>query len=116
MHGTFILKRLTGSSDQEEGTLNRYILNIATRNLEVGMVQKYDKLEERINEFMESNEGAKISYQLYNKDQNLALILAIVTPVMQRVHLKVIGKLVFPKKLNKLVLKQISFQVCRNPK
>ena len=40
MHGTFILKRLTGSSDQEEGTLNRYILNIATRNLEVGMVQK----------------------------------------------------------------------------
>ena len=78
--------------------------------------EMYDKLEERINEFMESNEGAKISYQLYNKDQNLALILAIVTPVMQRVHLKVIGKLVFPKKLNKLVIKQISFQVCRNPK
>ena len=76
----------------------------------------YDKLEERINEFMESNEGAKISYQLCNKDQNLALILAIVTPVMQRVHLKVTGKLVFPKKLNKLVIKQISFQVCRNPK
>ena len=76
----------------------------------------FDKLEERINEFMESNEGAKISYQLYNKDQNLALILAIVTPVMQRVHSKVIGKLVFPKKLNKLVIKQISFQVCRNPK
>ena len=40
MNGTFILKRLTGSSDQEEGTLNRYILNIATRNLEVGMVLK----------------------------------------------------------------------------
>ena len=62
----------------------------------------FDKLEEKINEFMESNEGAKISYQFYNKDQNLALILAIVTPLIQRVHLKVIGKLVFPKKLNKI--------------
>ena len=35
----------------------------------------FDKPEERINEFMESNEGAKTSYQLYNKDQNSALIL-----------------------------------------
>ena len=30
------------------------------------------KLEERIKEFMESIEGANISYQLYNKDQNSA--------------------------------------------
>ena len=35
----------------------------------------FDKPEERINEFMESNEGAKTSYQLYNKDQNSVLIL-----------------------------------------
>ena len=28
------------------------------------------KLEERINEFMESNEDVNISDQLYNKDQN----------------------------------------------
>ena len=41
----------------------------------------FDKLEERINEFMESNESARISYQLYNKDQNLALILAIMNPL-----------------------------------
>ena len=41
----------------------------------------YDKLEERTNEFMESNEGARISYQLYNKEQNLALILAIMNPL-----------------------------------
>ena len=64
--------------------------------------EMFDKLEERTNEFMESNEGVKISYRLYNKDQNLALILAIVPPLMQRVHSKVIGKLIFPKKLNKI--------------
>ena len=62
----------------------------------------FDQLEERINEFMESNEGADISYQLNNKDQNLALVLAIVTRLMQRVNSKVIGELVFPKKLNKI--------------
>ena len=60
----------------------------------------FDKLEERINEFMESIEGAKISYQLFSKVQNSALILAIVTPYMQRVYSKVIGKLIFHKKLN----------------
>ena len=43
-----------------------------------------DKFEERINEFMESNEGAKISYQLCNKDQSSALILAILIPLMQK--------------------------------
>ena len=64
--------------------------------------EMFDQLEERINEFMESNEGADISYQLNNKDQNLALVLAIVTRLMQRVNSKVIGKLVFPKKLNKI--------------
>ena len=64
--------------------------------------EMFGKLEERINEFTESNEVAKISYQLYNKDENLALILAIVTPLMQRVHSKVIGKLIFPKNPNKV--------------
>ena len=37
----------------------------------------FDKLEKRINEFMESKKGAKISYQLYNKDQKSASILEI---------------------------------------
>ena len=39
----------------------------------------FDKLEERINEIMESNEGAKFSYQLCSKDHNSALFLAIMT-------------------------------------
>ena len=30
----------------------------------------FDKLEERINEFTESNGGAKISHQLFDKDHN----------------------------------------------
>ena len=44
----------------------------------------FDKLEERINKFMKSNNGTKISYQPYNKDQNSIFILATVTPLMQR--------------------------------
>ena len=32
--------------------------------------EMFDKLEERINEFMESIEGAKISYQRFSNDQN----------------------------------------------
>ena len=32
--------------------------------------EMFHKLEERINEFMESNEDVNILYQLYNKDQN----------------------------------------------
>ena len=55
----------------------------------------FDKLEERMNEFMEFYEGVKISYQLYNKDHNMALILEIVTPLKQRLHSKVIDKLIF---------------------
>ena len=44
----------------------------------------FDKFEERINKFIECSEGSKMSYQLYiyNKDQVLALILAIVTTHM----------------------------------
>ena len=61
----------------------------------------FDKLEEIIHEFMESNKGAKISYHPYNKYQDSALILAIVTPLMQRAHLKVIGKFILHKKLDK---------------
>ena len=62
----------------------------------------FDKLAKRINEFMESNDGAKISYQLYNKDQKSALILAILTPLMQKDHSKVIDKFVFHTKLNEI--------------
>ena len=62
----------------------------------------FDKLEERIDEFMESIEGAKISDQLFNKDQNSALILGIVGLLMQWVHLKLTGKLIFHKKLSKI--------------
>ena len=55
----------------------------------------FHKLEERINEFMESNEDVNILYQLYNKDQNWALILEIATPITQRFHLKVIDEFIF---------------------
>ena len=64
--------------------------------------EMFDKLEERINEFLESNEGAKISHQLHNKDQGSVLLLAILTPLMQRVHSKIIDKMIFHKKLSKL--------------
>ena len=40
MNWTFILEKLTDMSVQEEETLIRYILNIATRNLEVEIVLK----------------------------------------------------------------------------
>ena len=59
--------------------------------------EMFNKDDEKDNEFMESNEDAKMSYQLFNKDQNLALILANVSPLMQRVHSKLIGKLDFHK-------------------
>ena len=62
----------------------------------------FDELEERINKLMESGNGAQISYQLYNKDQNSALILAILTLRMQREHSNVIDKLIFHKKLNEI--------------
>ena len=52
-------------------------------------VEMFDELEKRISEFIESNEGTKISFQLYDKDLNSALILAIVTSLMQRVHSQV---------------------------
>ena len=43
----------------------------------------FDELEEKINEFIESKEGVKISYQFYNKGQSSAVILAIVISLMQ---------------------------------
>ena len=55
--------------------------------------EMFDKLEERINEPMESNEGAKFSYQLYNKDQNSALILTIVTQLIHSIHSKKLNKI-----------------------
>ena len=41
MNQTFILKKLTYPSVQEEETLICYIFNIATKNLEAKMVLKY---------------------------------------------------------------------------
>ncbi|XP_066917456.1 uncharacterized protein [Clytia hemisphaerica] len=46
----------------------------------------FEKLEERINQFEENMDGIKVAYQLYNEDENSALILAILTPLMIRVH------------------------------
>ena len=40
MNWTFIIKKLADPNIQEEQSLIRYILNIATRNLEVEMVLK----------------------------------------------------------------------------
>ena len=59
--------------------------------------EMFNKDEEKDNEFMESNKDVKMSYQLFHKDQNLALILANVSPLIQRVHSKLIGKLDFHK-------------------
>ena len=49
----------------------------------------FDKMEEKVKEFLEVNEGTKIAYQLYDKVENNPLILTIVTPLMQRIHTKV---------------------------
>ena len=49
-------------------------------------VEMFDKLEERIKQFEETMQGIKISYQLYNEEDNSALILVILTPLMVRVH------------------------------
>ncbi|XP_066923705.1 uncharacterized protein [Clytia hemisphaerica] len=46
----------------------------------------FEKLKERINQFEENMDGIKVAYQLYNEDENSALILAILTPLMIRVH------------------------------
>ena len=43
--------------------------------------EMFNKDEEKDNEFMESNKDVKMSYHLFNKDQNLALILANVSPL-----------------------------------
>ena len=43
----------------------------------------FDKLEERINECMESNKVGRVSCQLYNIDQKSSLIQVIVTSLMQ---------------------------------
>ena len=96
-----LIKKLTDPSVQEEKTLIGYLLlprETGGRN----SAAMFDNLEERINEFMESNEGAKSSYELYNKDQSSTLILAIVSALMQREHSKVIDKLIFHKKLNEI--------------
>ena len=82
---TFILKKLTGPSVQEEETL-LYIKYCHEKFGGRNGAEMFDKLEGIINDFMESNEGAKITHQLYNEDQNLALILAIMTPLMKRVN------------------------------
>ena len=57
--------------------------------------EMFNKDEEKDNEFVESNKDVKMSYQLFHKYQNLALILANVSPLIQRVHSKLIGKLDF---------------------
>ncbi|XP_066936171.1 uncharacterized protein [Clytia hemisphaerica] len=52
-------------------------------------VDMLDKMEEKVKEFLEVNEGTKIAYQLYDKVENSPLILTIVTPLMQRIHSKI---------------------------
>ena len=71
-------------------------------------VDMFDKMEEKVKEFLEVNEGTKITYQLYDKVENNPLILTIVTPLMQRIHKKV-SELIFFLKQTKPLLSS-SFQ------
>jgi len=48
--------------------------------------EMFSKLEERIQDLKEKEDGLKISYQLYDKDNGSSLIITIVTPFMCRVH------------------------------
>ena len=48
-----------------------------------------DQLEEQINGYRNTNPDCKIVYQLFDPDMSDALIIAIVTPLMKRIHTEV---------------------------
>ena len=50
----------------------------------------FDQLEEQINGYINMNPDCKIVYQLFDPDISDALIFAIVTPLMKRVHTEVV--------------------------
>ena len=111
LHKLTIFKKFTNSSEEElsfhlkkpdqskcprrRDFNSLYIKNCCKKFGGRSGAEMFDKHEERINEFIESNEGGKICYQLYNKDQTSALMLAIVSPFIQTVDSKVIDKLFF---------------------
>ena len=47
----------------------------------------FEQLEENI-KFVKEEKDIKIEYQLYDKENESSLIIAIVTPLMTRVHSK----------------------------
>lgn len=48
--------------------------------------EMFSKLEEKINDLRRKEDDLKISYKLYDKENGSSLIIAIVTPLMVRVH------------------------------
>ena len=53
------------------------------------MINGPEMFEERIENFLKTDKNAKLLYQTYDKDAELAFILVFVTPLMIRVHQKV---------------------------
>ena len=49
-------------------------------------VEMFEKLEEKILSFKENIKDVKIKYQMYDKEERSSLIIAILTPLMERVH------------------------------
>ena len=48
--------------------------------------EMFEKLQEKITSLKDHREEASIEYQLYDKENNSAFILTIITPLMIRVH------------------------------
>ena len=46
----------------------------------------FDKMEEKLKELKMNDRGTKLDYQLFNRENNNALIIALVSPLMERVH------------------------------
>ena len=43
-------------------------------------------MEEKLKELITNDPGTKLDYQLFNREKNNALIIVLVTPLMERVH------------------------------
>ena len=49
----------------------------------------FDQLEGKISEYKEKHPSCKLSYQLFDPQRSKPLIIAIVTPLMSRIHSEV---------------------------
>ena len=46
----------------------------------------FDKMEEKLKELKMNGRGTRLDYQLFNCENNNALIIALLSPLMERVH------------------------------